>query len=92
MMRIRQLAPVVLFNAAFAAAVLFAANLYLDHSNWLAVSSRAERVRIENSARATDAAYFAQCLAQDHVQMFYPDLVTHNSSPHKVQSSLIHRS
>lgn len=80
MMRIRQLAPVVLFNAAFAAAVLFAANLYLDHSNWLAVSSRAERVRIENSARATDAAYFAQCLAQDHVQMFYPDLVTHNAT------------
>lgn len=75
-MRIRRFFKVALVNLVLVYVGLFAANLFLDYTTWRSTAMLSERQRIEATARAVDTRFFAQCLAKDHVQVFFPDLVS----------------
>lgn len=71
----RRWAVILFVNSVLLAGSLFLANLYLDFDNFRRAQPEQERRRLEAEARAVDSAYFRQCLSQDHVQVFYPDLL-----------------
>ncbi|MEF2546016.1 hypothetical protein VQ045_02450 [Aurantimonas sp. E1-2-R+4] len=75
MSSIKRWAAILFVNIALLAGSIFLANLYLDFDNFRRTQPEQERQRLEAEARDIDAAYFRQCLSQDHVQIFYPDLL-----------------
>lgn len=76
-MPIRAWFRIAFVNVALLYCGLFGINLYLEHARWYPTAERAERRRVEATARAVDARYFAQCLAKDYLQLMYPDLISH---------------
>ncbi len=73
--KFKRLASIILVNISLLIAGIFAVNALVDFRNFASDLSPRIKRDVETELAQFNAAYFNQCLADDHVQAFFPYLL-----------------